>query len=232
MKDQYFGDVNDYVKYGLLKCCAESGWRVGVCWMLTRSDARSDGRKIAYLSDSRGWRDHDPTLFDNLQTIVNGRDRRVAVADAADIIPGARYFDDPVPDSKDARSNWIERALKTLSAADLLFFDPDNGVEIPSIPKGRKDSSKYVFWDEVELGWKQGASLLIFQHFARQETRIEHVARLALEMEARAPGSTVTPLVTSNVLFLLASRPQHADRAAATLDLLKTRWGSRFRLEG
>lgn len=230
MKDQYFGDVNDYLKYGLLRCCAEAGWRVGVCWMLTPSDARSDGRKTRYLSEPRSWRDYDPTLFDNLQTIVNSGDRRVAVADAAGIIPGARYFDDPVPDSKDARSNWIERALKTLSAADLLFFDPDNGLEISSKPKGRKDSRKYVFWDEVELGWKQGASLLIFQHFAR-ETRTKHVARLAVELEVRAPGSTVTPLVTSNVLFLLASRPQHADRAAATLDLLKTRWGSRFRLE-
>lgn len=230
MKDQYFGDVNDYVKYGLLRCCAESGWRVGVCWMLTPSDARPDGRKIAYLSDSRGWRDHDPTLFDNLQTIVNGGDRRVAVADAAGIIPGARYFDDPVPDSKGARSNWIERALQTLSEADLLFFDPDNGLEISSKPKGRKDSSKYVFWDEVELGWKQGASLLIFQHFGR-ETRTKHVARLAFELEVRAPGSTVTPLITSNVLFLLTSRPQHADRLEASLDLLKTRWGTRFKLE-
>jgi len=35
MKNQYFGDINDYRKYGLLRCFAEAGLNIGVCWMLT-----------------------------------------------------------------------------------------------------------------------------------------------------------------------------------------------------
>jgi hypothetical protein len=46
MKDQYFGDVNDYLKYGLLRCFAEAGWRVGVCWMLTPDDGGRDGGSL------------------------------------------------------------------------------------------------------------------------------------------------------------------------------------------
>src|SRR5689334_17138573 len=54
MKHQYFGDVNDYRKYGLLRSIQkEAGLRVAVCWMLTPNDGRSDG-KFFTTSASRG----------------------------------------------------------------------------------------------------------------------------------------------------------------------------------
>ena len=38
MKNQYFGDVNDYRKYGLLRLLGRAGKvKIGVCWMLTRT---------------------------------------------------------------------------------------------------------------------------------------------------------------------------------------------------
>ena len=44
MKDQYFGDVNDYLKYGLLRALQSQGdLKLLVAWMLTPNDARSDG---------------------------------------------------------------------------------------------------------------------------------------------------------------------------------------------
>ena len=70
MKNQYFGDVNDYSKYGLLRCFADSGLNIGVCWMLTPDDSRSDGRKIRYLSDPEKWKGFDPTLFDYLADAI------------------------------------------------------------------------------------------------------------------------------------------------------------------
>ncbi|CAA9432540.1 MAG: hypothetical protein AVDCRST_MAG37-733 [uncultured Rubrobacteraceae bacterium] len=50
MKNQYFGDVSDYRKYGLLRVLSSEGEiSTGVCWMLTPSDGRTDGRKLEYL---------------------------------------------------------------------------------------------------------------------------------------------------------------------------------------
>ena len=44
MKNQYFGDVNDYRKYGLLRVFAnQAAFNIGVCWMLTPDDERRDG---------------------------------------------------------------------------------------------------------------------------------------------------------------------------------------------
>ena len=46
MKNQYLGDENDYLKYGLLRVISrESKLSIGVCWMLTADDDRPDGGK-------------------------------------------------------------------------------------------------------------------------------------------------------------------------------------------
>ena len=56
MQDEYFGDVNDYRKYGLLRCLSKAGFRVGVCWMHTPSDNSGQGNKIDYLEEPREYR--------------------------------------------------------------------------------------------------------------------------------------------------------------------------------
>ncbi|HEX8408058.1 MAG TPA: hypothetical protein VF883_04300 [Thermoanaerobaculia bacterium] len=43
MKNQYFGDVNDYVKYGMLRAFAQEV-SVAVVWMMTPDDGSTDGR--------------------------------------------------------------------------------------------------------------------------------------------------------------------------------------------
>ena len=51
MKNQYFGDVNDYKKYGLLRgLSCDGAIKTFVCWMLTESDNRIDGNKRIFLS--------------------------------------------------------------------------------------------------------------------------------------------------------------------------------------
>ena len=45
MKDQYFGDINDYRKYGLLRAIIRAGrLRILVAWMLTVDDGSTDGK--------------------------------------------------------------------------------------------------------------------------------------------------------------------------------------------
>jgi hypothetical protein len=52
LKNQYFGDVNDYRKYGLLRALSSvTGLPVGVCWLLTMDDGRSDGEFRRYLEE-------------------------------------------------------------------------------------------------------------------------------------------------------------------------------------
>ena len=50
MKNQYFGDVEDYGKYGLLKYMAKHDVTVAINWYLTENDKRTtDGKFIDYI---------------------------------------------------------------------------------------------------------------------------------------------------------------------------------------
>jgi hypothetical protein len=50
VKNQYFGDINDYRKYGLLRVLTNGGEiRTAICWMLTADDGRGDGGFIDCL---------------------------------------------------------------------------------------------------------------------------------------------------------------------------------------
>ncbi len=222
MKDQYFGDINDYFKYGLLRCFSESGLSIGICWMMTPSDGRTDGRKIQYLANGERWRGYDPNLFDGLTAAVK-RSRAVRQIHKSQILRNCLFCDDVVPDSQSLRNRWLTQALKKLSGVDLLFFDPDNGIEVRSTPLGKRGSRKFLYWDEIEAAWSQGCSLLIFQHFPRQN-RAEYVARIANEVSHHVLGGKVIPLVTSNVVYLLAYQPRHNVKAEKAVDTIVTRW--------
>lgn len=161
MKDQYFADINDYRKYGMLRLlAAESGLSLGVCWMLTPPDARTDGRFTAFWSDPQRWRRYDPALFDALcRCASTGIARRVTLAREWGILPGAIYFEEIVPDDVAGRQGFFDRAWKALRGCDLIVLDPHNGLQVSSVPYGRRNSSKYVYWSEVETGFVRGHSL-------------------------------------------------------------------------
>ena len=228
MKNQYFGDINDFLKYGLLRCFADAGLRIGVCWMLTADDARPDGGKISYLFDPKRWRNSDPPLFDSLSAAITQNLRRVRHFQNSHLLPNASFYDPLVPDSQPSRKRWLTKCLRKLKDVDLLFFDPDNGIEIKSKPTGKKGSSKYLFWDEVEVAWAQGSSLVIFQHFSR-EKRDQHVSRLASRLAKLSGEAIVVPLITSNVVYLLAVQSRHAKTIGKALRTMDTRWAGQIR---
>jgi len=211
LKNQYFGDINDYLKYALLRAFVLEGLSVGVFWMLTQDDGRSDGLKTAYLRNARRWRGLDPDLFDCLTEAVVSR-RHISSASDARCLPRARFFAETVPTDPSSRKSWLRHGLDALEAADIVLFDPDNGIEVQSTPFGRTGSDKYLYWHEIEDSWGCGHSLLIFQHFARVN-RADHIRRLADRLQVLATGASIVPVKTSHVLFLLAAQEGHAPAA-------------------
>ena len=148
MKDQYFGDVNDFRKYGLLRVLTgPDRLRLGVCWMLTAPDGRTDGEFLAYIGQPKKYRHRDPALFDWLRQVVGEeKDRRTARIEASTILGSALFqskrLSDPLPD----REAYFAECAGKFAGCDLVFFDPDNGLEIKSTPRGRRDSCKFLYW--------------------------------------------------------------------------------------
>lgn len=93
IKHPYFGDINDYRKYGLLRLRARDTIRLGVCWMLTRDDTGSDGKFTRYLYAPHLWRGYDPPRFDALHQTANiARVRNVNKGEQRALLPAADFY--------------------------------------------------------------------------------------------------------------------------------------------
>ncbi len=227
MKNQYFGDINDYRKYGLLRALRDaSGLRLGVWWMLTPDDGREDGKFVAYLTQPRRWRPFDPPLFDLIAAALPTR-RQVAVISDSDLLGDALFVDTVVPDGRAARAAAFDLVQEKLGPADLVFVDPDNGLEIASCPPGRRDSSKYVFRDELATLFARGQSLLVYQHFRREE-RGAFISHVAASLRATIGASEVSCFRTAHVAFFLAVQPTHAARLRSATRSVPERWGDQL----
>jgi hypothetical protein len=210
MKNQYFGDINDYRKYGLLRLLTNRGEiKTAVCWMLTPDDGRGDGGFIGYLEQPNKWQGFDAPLFERLRELVlRQRLRDVRGAETSAILPASRFASGFLPDDADGRARYFDAFVDLARGCELVFFDPDNGIEVKSKPYGRKDSSKFLYWREIERLWSAGHSLLIYQHFPHVKRR-PYIEGKACELSVRTRAPEIISFRTSHVVFFLV--PQ-ADR--------------------
>ena len=225
MKDQYFGDINDYRKYGLLRTIiGVTGLSPLIAWMLTPDDLSTDGQFISYLEDPGKWSRHDPVLFQKLKALLSsGEKRRVSLIENTDLLRKTRYFSSLVPETASGRGKWFTQLVQRGQECDFVFLDPDNGMEIKSRAYGRKGSSKYLYWHEVEAIWKSGKSMLIYQHFIR-EKRPVFVQRMLENLREVTPGSFIEAFSTPNVVFLMALQPLHREFHQAIVDSVQGKW--------
>lgn len=175
MKNQYFGDIGDYGKYGLLLFLAEHGITISVNWYLTQDDGSSDGKFVKYLSNDR-FRKYSPALYDELKKYVVEQNRRdVFVMNEIDLIPDAKYYTDPLPaldavpadERKRRRKEWHQKALSFCAGSDLVFLDSDNGIRLEGKLVSPKDN-KYVFLEEAADYYNAGQNVAYYCHKGRR----------------------------------------------------------------
>ena len=231
MKNQYFGDINDFKKYGLLRVLSNRGEiRTAVCWMLTTDDDGGDGGSIGYLGAGAKWRDFDPVLFDHLREWVFVRKVRDARgAETSAILPNCRFAPGVLSDDVGERSRYFEGCLDIARGCDLVFFDPDNGIAVKSTLYGRKGSSKYLYWHEMERFWRAGHSLLVYQHFPHVK-RGPYVESKARELIRRTGAPEVISFRTSRVVFLLVPQEDRLDFFRERCQVVEEVWDQQMQV--
>lgn len=227
MKNQYFGDINDYRKYGLLRVLSGGGRaRIFVCWMLTANDGTSDGKSTGYLNQPQRWQPLDPLLFDALfEAVIRKGKRTVNVVERESLISSAAYYSRLLREEN--RADYFEALSSKAIGAELIFFDPDNGMEVRSVPRGRPGSRKYLYWEEASYFFSQGHSLLIYQHFPR-EKRETYVTLMSKEFRTRTGVKLLYSLQTSTVVFFLLLHPLHGKLFLSGVEAVKRLWGDEF----
>jgi hypothetical protein len=179
VRHNFVNDIGDYAKYALLRALCEAdpaGIRLGVIWYLTDHEERNgDGRRRAHLSDS-GWETLDPSLLTAMRDIerrLQGENQLdVRLIEAANILPAATaFFTEALPQARGSaqaraaeRMAWFERARKALTNCNLVFIDPDNGLQPRSVPLTSPLAGKYATVEEIAALLDTGAGVVLYQH--------------------------------------------------------------------
>jgi hypothetical protein len=195
MKNQYFGDVGDYGKYGLLRFLSKHDIKIAVNWYLTADDGSNDGKHITYLNDAKNRR-YDPELYDVLKEMVFAGTRSVTDFQEKNMIREAVYYDRLLAvegTSKEERQEnrrlWHEKAMGICQAAELVFLDPDNGA-CEKESRSAKDSVKYCYADEIADYFEAGQEVVYYcQKGRRTEKQWENAKNL---MKRRIPEACLT----------------------------------------
>ena len=258
MQDRYTGDIGDYGKYGLLRQLC--GLRddnaeplpLGVVWYrpepeTVESDPPNDGKHIAYLRPEQAprFRPCDPVLYDALHKIVvQCGDRRVKKVEQSGVLgPDAVFYDaytpGPTPNARGEvravpRRAWTEQALRATEDCDLVFLDPDNGLEPKGVSIRSVRATKYAYLEEVAPLVERGQSLVIYHHLSRNGTNADQIARWLDRLRQEFNPADIFALRyrrgTARAFFVLAQdrhTPILRERADA---LLASPWREHFEL--
>jgi len=212
MQNGYVGDVGDFGKYGLLRAfClpgsdASRGFSLGVVWYLVPDQSRNaDGKHTRFLrlapANAAEYRDCDPFLYDRLAEIIRTDARHVRSIRNSGILPvGTVFFEEPLtfdgmphigPAAREARlryrSEWLQRALEATAGCDVVFVDPDNGLE-SGTKRHHNRGTKYVYFDELGPYLSRGQSLVVYHHMGRIRKVPEQIQRRLAEITRRLEG--------------------------------------------
>ena len=229
MQDRYAGDIGDFAKFAVLRgLLTTTQLRLGLVWFLTAqaSDPAGDGRHISYLQRSQDndslYRVGDPELFDALGELVSSGVREVAAYPALGILPSNTIFyedllmfdEESKPSARVKQRNaWLQQAVSETAGCDVVMFDPDNGLEVPSTKKHSIRGRKYVFFDELMPYVDRDQTIIVYQHADRTGTFEEQVSRrlrqLRTQMEPGAEPFAIIWRSISTRAFLVTPAESH-----------------------
>jgi hypothetical protein len=220
MKNQYFADRRDFLKYELLLDLVEghpSPGRLLSILMLTPNDDTAQGGVTTY---DQGLRRRD--LFEFLRRCLAAGNRDVSLLRGfmrqvgVDYLPHLddSYFEDA------GRSAYFDACATAARDCPLIFFDPDVGLETDTLAYMRGNGiDKYLMYADVAVIAEVASAdsvLVVYQHLQRNKSRIRDDLDTRCRRLCRAVGSSSTTFVTdSDVAFLVTGCGVKSNRWAS-----------------
>ena len=235
MQEKYLGDTPDFAKYALLKALCGSDLRLGINWYLTLPHEvdgidNKDGETRHHASSSKSYRAIDQTLWEQLGNFQHSDDRSISTFESSKVLPlRTKYFSEPLSfaglqsksEKLQARSDWVQRGLRKLKNTDLVFIDPDTGMEIPSKERHEKKGPKYAFYDELVPLIKRNQTLVLIQFVDRSGTEIQ-AQKVTKNIRTHTGFAGKLDIVRAKagraILFFILHSKKNSDRIISRLE--------------
>ena len=230
MKNQYFGDKRDLLKFSLLEALAHgipNVDRLTCIWLLTAPSPNNDG--------NRHFRAHEggSTLATFLkQCIATGRRDVRELATYMDGRPKAYFsFGDEASQyfTASSRTNYFRSIPNSALRGAVVFFDPDNGLE-----PGSSITTAHLKYAELRSVFDRmddDSIAVVYQHLPRLAAEI-FWPRTADRVRS-ALKCSVGIVASGDVGFLIALRDQVAEaQVSEILREFQRTWPAALRIAG
>ena len=159
----------------------------------------------------------DPYLYMKLRDLITRDRRTVRNIESSGVFPiqTTRYFIDPV-EIADNRGNWFGRACNSTQGADLVFLDPNIGIQPMS---DRIPGPGHVGFYELSQLTSGNQSVVAYQHLRDTEPDINRM--LFLQEKIHRP---MRKLHWGGRYFLVIPSERHRDWLWNRLDTFEEFW--------
>jgi hypothetical protein len=121
---------------------------------------------------------------------------------------------------------------------DLIFLDPDNGLEVPSVAPHHKLGPKYASFAELQAFASLNGvkSVVVYQHICRNGCAADQITRWIAQIKSRLETErAILPVVyrraTQRVFFIIPSNPERGWALRSRVEqMLREPWSQHFSL--
>jgi hypothetical protein len=239
LQDKYTGDIGDFGKYILLNELSRLGGNsiiLGVNWYYVNKPEKNsgDGRHIDYLNSqipkNKFFDVCAPKLYMQLKEIVENHKRNITEIEKGLILPGETlFYSIPLPFSSHSpsqrsqdRENWFLNSLQSLDCTEVVFLDPDNGIQTSNLQKSQAQAVKYTFVDEILKYYQAGKSVVVYQH---RDRSAKEKYNAKFKLLSAAVGCNVQVLRFRRVSvrdYIFLPQPKHRNLFNELINTLKS----------
>ena len=220
MQIRRIGGIGDFGKFALLRQLMPSR-RLAVCLYLTgaKGEVKDRSRHFDYLKRPDKFRHLAPELFDQLAEFVGSRSTTadpLTALQMSGVLENAIYFRHEVPKQATVRQLWAELLVNSVSDANLVFLDPDSGIQ------GNRLTNRHVALAEISALRQKDRVLIIGHHQSGRKAEVKYLADLMKSLGCDLVEIVRLRLAASYLLIIL-------DQDEATTEVTTTfirKWGN------
>ena len=196
----------------LAVCCYPAGGKY---------EAKDRERHFAYLKRPEDFRHFAPEVFDRLAAFDGGGVvDPLAKLQTSGILGNAVFFREEVPKRVSVRRLWGHELAASVSSANLVFLDPDHGIE------GKRLTNRHVALTEIKALRLPGRALIIGHRASGRKSEVKFLTDQMLWLGCD-PVEIIRLRLFSSHLYVIA------DHDAAMTELIATfarKWGNRAKI--
>ena len=229
--------------------------QLGVVWYLTPDESKSrDGRQTRYLGldekKRRQFTECDEKLYLTLGDIVGAKARSVKAVQQSAILPeGTIYYNKPLDlrgvkkgsgetlqqARERTRAEWNALALEETKDCEIIFLDPDNGLETGSVDAAALRGVKYAYYDELKSYLGREQSVVVYHHLNRGSKALRQIYQKQREIYERLGRRAFAMRYhrgSPRAFILIPQSRSRKEITESTRRMIAGAWGRHFTMVG